>query len=481
MSKPVLLERDFHLGIRNDVPRSSLPPGAAWLLQDVLIHRDECPAMCRGPWTYNSASLTVGKTARTVSFAPLSTGAKVVAIDTAASNNLWYASPSASTGVSYTNATGTVPVPISKPFQHRDYHIIPYDGTTDVKSFNGTAIAAIATAPNAYYGCLWKDYSILAGTAAQPQRLYFSDPGDPTTWDTTNSYWDFPFPIKGVVSLPSCLMVWGSSQVWRLRGSVPPALTGAPTDLVMERVGDVGLLDARTISVYQDSAIWAAGKSLYMSDGTQPIDLGAAAGLGNDWALGTTFLGTGVMSADVYLNRWYVISAINYMIVYELPLRRWTVWGMQGVRSVCRIPATGTVNEQLLFGYDSGPRVGNLTPCFAPIYDYAVTDANGDTASFVIWTRMYGLDGKRRIRRVYVHYETSGTAGNTLSLTADLSPKSAAGAVSLGTLPTSSDSVRGRKQLKRAAATLGVNLSGSRVGGVYEIWADGHDQEGSKL
>jgi hypothetical protein len=144
-----------------------------------------------------------------------------------------------------------------------------------------TVAALGGSPPQGQYAAVWGDYTLLANTTAQPQRLYFSDPGDPETWDTTNSFWDFTTPINGLATTRSFILAFHDGTMSRLRGTTPPPGSDFYND---DPIFNVGCTDARSIAVDGDRIVWANGEGIWVTDGSaKPANLAELCGRLSFW------------------------------------------------------------------------------------------------------------------------------------------------------------------------------------------------------
>jgi hypothetical protein len=195
MAQPAVLQGEFTRGMRRDIPRHELPSNVAWNIVD-FIPDLEAPLRKRGGWQYHSNDIAATKaTASYVTgglVAPFSAATKNLAVDE--DGELYVIASNG--GVTDVGAAVTVS---QNPVFHRDKAIIPAaGGATAPKYYDGTTLAALAgSPPSAVYACVHKDRTVLGRTTANKERLWFSDAGDPTSWDTTNTYWDTTYPVTG--------------------------------------------------------------------------------------------------------------------------------------------------------------------------------------------------------------------------------------------------------------------------------------------
>lgn len=385
-------------GMQRDASRYDV---TAWNLVD-WIPGLGAPLRKRGGWTYGSDASGGGAVdADAVSYAPFTTGDKLVLIDNLSALYTVNLSTNALTSI------GTVVQPGQQPFVHRDKLIIPaYDGSVAPKYYDGASTVGnlAGSPPSAKYGCVFKDFSVLAATPAQPTALYFSDPGDPTVWDTTNSVWKTSYPVTGVAPMRNAILIFSSGHTERLRGSIPPP----NSDFVLEPAFDHGCIDARSIATYGDFVIFASTEGVFLTDGAVPVDLTVAGGISTYWRDTMRSYASGWhIAAGVYAG-YYIISIMNNFsfvdcLVCDLNRRQW--FRMANVKGYMFSHALGTAEELYMASAASG-RVIKLSSCWNPS-GTVKNDADGTAVAPVLETPFYR--GLTRIYRRWVPsqgYET---------------------------------------------------------------------------
>lgn len=381
-------------GMQRDVARTDV---TCWNLVD-WIPGLGVALRKRGGWSYasNDISATKGTASyvSAVSYAPFTTGDKLVAIDEDGELYTINTSTNAVTDV------GAVVAPIQPPFLHRDKLIIPAsDGTTAPKYYDGAAtVGSLAgSPPAAKYGCVFKDFSVLGGTAAQPTALYFSDPGDPTSWDTTNSVWKTSYTISGLAAMRNAILIFSTGHCERLRGSIPPP----GSDFTLEPAFDNGCIDARSIAPWRDFVIFANTTGVFLTDGVGATDLTNQGGMSTYWRdTLRSYTTSWTVSAGVYSN-YYVVSIMNGntfvdCLVCDLDRRQW--FRFANVKATMFAHAVG-VAEELFFASRSTPRVLKISSCWNPSATVK-NDADGTNVAPVLETPFYR--GFQRLYRRWV-------------------------------------------------------------------------------
>jgi hypothetical protein len=388
--------------MRRDFPRNRMPANVAWGLTDFLPDLGAA-ARKRGGWSNASDVFTSVHAGADYAdggiYAPFVAAPKLLAISVDSgvaakliSVNL---STQAVTDLGFLNNAVR-----QNPVFHRDLVIIPfYNGTTAPQSYNGTTLANLAgSPPNAIYATVHKDRTVLANTTADPTTLWFSDPGDPETWDVTNSFFSTSFPVTGLASIRNAILVWSEGAVERITGSTPPP----ETDFNFGPLFTEGTPDARSIAYWGDNVVWANPSGIFISDGSALDDLTKACGMLSYWQDALQGYTTSwTLGAGVYQS-YYVIAVMNGGSVVDgamidLVKRNWV--------RLTNLPVTSFWNsnapDEMYMGLRSSARLGKFSTVLAPTasvkndgngtavtpsYESPFFDSEGEMLS---WRRMY--------------------------------------------------------------------------------------------
>src|SRR5215471_963638 len=277
-------EGDFSKGIVRDAPRASIPQGGVYDAVDYMLDSPGY-AYKRGGTVYAGAQpLGANIYSPSAFYADGFTPGQL--LGTSDDLHLWKVTASTSTDMGSLGAYNSH----SKPVQHhggaKTYVIFP---GSPVKKYNGSTIASL-TSTNAPSGAacaaVYQSRLVLGNTASYPQRLFFG-PATLTVngtdidqaWDV-NAWADADYPIVGLVSLQNALLSFSSHQVERFSG-IPPGTTVSNMDHGF--VAGVGCIDARSISIWQNYAIFANARSIFMTNGVGAKDLLMEAGMVRYW------------------------------------------------------------------------------------------------------------------------------------------------------------------------------------------------------
>lgn len=466
-----------------------MPDGSAWNLVDYVPGLD-AELTKRGGWAYGSNDINaVTSTASyvyAVFYAPFSGGAQLVALDEDAT---LYKINIATLVVTNVGAA------TSKPRQlgfHRNKLVIPGDGSTVPRKYDGSSISSLTGAPEGQYVTAYRDRTVLAGKTSLPTYIYFSAAGDPTTWDTTNTWVSVNQPVTGLASLPGALMVFQNTVTSRIRGSTPPP----QTDMILDDpLFNVGCTDVRSIAVTSSVCAFANPLGVYLTNGTNlPTDLTEAAGIKRYWQ--SVLVGYDAsmwtLAGGFYQNS-YVIAVMNgatFKDAFVFDLRSYSVRRLSNFQALCFANGTA-ISEELWFGLRSGlpgseVRLGKFSTTFLPS-STVKNDANGTAVAPVVELPIYGAQpaGKKTWRAVYIEYDCEDAATDNPTLTVSyIKDQDDAYTALSPALVEATTKTRSRLAVRLPSSALGLKIAQTNASAstrIHSIQADVHAREGSRL
>lgn len=483
MSEPVTLQRDFGKMVR-DFPRNQLPQGTVWNMVD-WIPREGAPLRGRGGWvTAADVTATVATASRIVAgiYAPFTAAAQNLALDE--DGNL----------VKFT-AAGTVTnigavvsgTPKQNPVFHADYVIFPSnDGSTAPKRYNGSAVANLGgSPPAAQYATVWGDYTLLANTAANPRRLFFSEPGDPNaTWDTTYSIKDFSRPVRGLAALKNAILVFHDDAVSRLRGDTPPPDLGMTAD---DPMFQVGVADARSIVAHADYVYWCSTEGVFRSDGTALEDLTKRGDMTQYWQdLLLPFTSSYTITAGILRESYFIVlmDGSTFKDAFLVDLRN---FGWSRVSNLDAISMWESVSafDELYFGRRGAGAVGSLSSIWSPAS--AVKNDGNSTAVLPLLESAFfeGEPGEKSWKRGYIGYQRTDYASDNPTMTVKTirTPESTTYSSSLVTLAEQTTYKRSRFDMHFSSPGVAFKLECQNAGDtlLYSLGAEVGVRERSRL
>jgi len=99
-----------------------------------------------------------------------------------------------------------------------------WNGYDTPMQYDGTTVSDVSgSPPNGKYVVFRKDRLYVAGDPNNPNRIYFCDTGNPTSWSTGSNYIDIRSNdgdmITGILPLGDSLVIYKNNSVWMLAGT----------------------------------------------------------------------------------------------------------------------------------------------------------------------------------------------------------------------------------------------------------------------
>jgi hypothetical protein len=393
-----------------DFPRNAMPKGYAWNLVDFLPVGG-APGRERGGWTDAG---DIGATVATASYIiggiyPPSWGFNITVDEDGRVAKV-------TAGGTVTDVAAGVVV-AQNPVIHRDKVLLfANDGSTSPKKATNSAgtvsIGALGgSPPAAKYAVVFNDYTAAANVSAQPQRIYFSDPGDPEGWDTTNSFWDMSQPVKGLVALRTALLTFHDGYIGRIRGTTPPPGSDFIAD---DPLFAVGCSDARSIATKGDRIVFANGEGVWMTDGSaEPADLMKLCGMRTYYqSIMGSYDSSSWTLVGGFIQGGYLLTIMNgssFVDCFWISLDPLGCWRLSNIDARSMWVAQGTV-DKLYFGRRGAAKLGEVSSMFMPSSS-AKNDGNGTAVASVFESPYYeGGFGAKSFRQLYVDHELTDYA-----------------------------------------------------------------------
>ncbi len=487
MAKVNDLQTVFKRMVR-DFPRNQLPKGACWTIQDAIPDQD-APLRNRGGWVHYSDDISA-----TIATSSYVTGGiyadqlatpRLVGVDE--DGRLFYVATDGSGDVTDIGAGVTT---LQNPVQLGGRIVVAASsGSTNPKTWDGTTLADLSgSPPQAKYAAVWKALCLLGNTSAQPQRLYFSTAdNNAQSWDTTNTFWDFSYPIVGIGALRNAVMVFHADYASRLTGSTPPPGGDLQAD---DPLFAVGCADARSIATWGERLVWAATDGIYVTDGIVPNDLTAMCGMKGYWQdlMSAYDPSTWTIVGGVIRNSYIVVAmdgaTFKDAALLNLQKQEWVKLTNLDARAMWRTTALDGA-ERLFFGRRGAARIGEASSLWTPSSTYK-NDGNGTAVAYVMETPFYEFgNGIDLVRNIYVTYDLRDAASDTPTLTIGFcthpEDTSYTTAATLSATPA-----RGRKRVRinRRSLGFGFQVSQSNAASDSRLWqldAEGYGLEESRL
>jgi hypothetical protein len=223
-------------------------------------------------------------------------------------------------GQRFTSALDTV---------HNKIYMVNGNTTDGLMSWDGTTFAKVAGAQNGKYLLFYKNRMYLAGDPANPNRLYMSDLGDPTSWPALNfiDYDDGVGGLTGLAQLGDSINIFKEIGVFILKGS-------GPSDYVTITTysGERGTVSHWTIVRVPNGLIFLARDGVWLFNGhTYTLLSDKIYGSVQKW--NQQFLSNAV--AIEYENKYWLSvpegvgqPTNNYTYLYNYLFKWWTRYDM---------------------------------------------------------------------------------------------------------------------------------------------------------
>ncbi len=407
MAQPFPVQ-EAYIGFMRDLPRYQLPGGILWDMLDWFPQLDGA-ARARYGWSNLSSNTFAGahggapNAATSIGFHPPSS--LLIVCDHA--GNYYSLNPTGG-ALTYLSTPDANPC-FSRPVWHRNFLTFFRQGLNSIQYVGGgSSVGSVGTSPHAKVGTLYGDYTVAANDGgSDPQRAWFSNAGDPSTWDTTNSWIDLPGAVNGCQGIRNALLFFTADQVWRVRGDTPPQTT-VVGNLVKDHLYDTGIIDERSIAVYGETVIWANSEGVWFTNGATVNSLTDAGGISTYYHSQIAANGGLAALAGGIIRSFYVLSITygnnsNETLVCDLSSKGKYWIRLSNINAFMYAHRTDT-SETLSFidnttGY---AKVGELSSMWNT---GSTTDGNGTEVLPVIETPMYR--GWMRFHRKYIPTNTT--------------------------------------------------------------------------
>lgn len=379
------IQADWSRGMVQDTARVAIPPGAVYNSRDFLLHQPGV-ATKRGGWLYAAPAMSGSSKAIAAVYADFPTGAQLLSIGVgvgAADNHLYLNTSGATTDKGQIlNQPGTIDKPKLRVGGTPLLIITASDGVTGPSKYDGTAAPSAlgGTPPAGKFSAIYKSRLALAGSTANPQRIFFSPTPDiAAAWDTANSYLDASNAVTGLAALNNTLLVFSNSHMERIIGSTPPP----NTDMDLAPVATVGCTDARSITVSDGNCYFASPTGVYVTNGAAPVSLTKQGGIESLWqsfftSFGLNYDTTSWSITSEVVGSFLYVSVVKFSfgtivnLMCHLPTRAW--WEIDNMGPVMYAAAAGVKPELYIADYFDN-RIIALSSFFDPT---AANKADGD-------------------------------------------------------------------------------------------------------
>jgi len=489
------VENDWSLGMVRDLPRNAIPNGGAYDLKDFFVEK---PGM-----VYKRGGTSFLNTA-------LGTYVDVIAVgapEFASSPRVWAVASDGSSGSYLYDVTTGTPgsainvnsaQPIENPSFYIDRQILtsnqpstgPYYGPQKIYLSGGVLTVGLlgGSPPPAKYSCVHAGRLVLGNSFAYPGRIWFSPDGDiEQPWDTANSWKDVGHLIMGLASIQGVLLVFSRGRCQRIIGDIPPAhvdAAGNPsTNMVLEPLGDVGCIDARTICYANNLCYFANETGIYQTNGagfdslTQKANGTGISAFWQDTMRGFSPALGAVVSMGVYENRYLCVSVIHNsgaktQLMCYLPTNSWVQ--LAAPTNGTMYAASYAPTHELYIGSVLDTRVRKLSTMWQPS-GTSKNDAEGTAVLPLLESRLISTSiGMKRYGFAHLSYDLRDAASDNPSLqtmvATGIEADSGFAAVRESPLAYTSQEIRRRFTLYKDSQGLSLRLQQQNPSAKTEIY-----------
>lgn len=487
MAEPLVTQRDF-TRIIQDVSRDRLPRGAVWNMVDTIPGEIDAPLAKRGGWSYASADLSTTHSGadivRAAIWAPFTAGEQLVAVSTdlgTGSKCLQVVSTGSTTDRAVTNT------PFENLSFYRNQVVITTDsGGSAPSRYDGSSDNAAITGspPNGSRSTVYKDRLVLGRSSGNMNRVWFSGAGDINSWDTTNAWIDTSGEVSGLYALRNAILVFHPAGLERIIGSIPPP----GTDMYLQPVFDTGTQFAQSFAGTDQFMCFANAAGVYMTDGSQVVDLTREGGIKDLWQARCATATTLALAGGYFRGYYFVtirtgnVTTIDTFAVH-VDTKRWLRFSNITAHCFAR-KVSGT--EELYFGDSSEARLNSMSGLFDPTSSNK-NDGDGTAVGCSVELPFVSISqSKGRLRRAYVKYDLrdAGTDNPTLALSYVTSPEATSYTSISSTLAETTEMTRERRDINKAAFGVGLKLAQTTASAqtrLYETALEGHPRESSRV
>jgi len=432
-----VMEADFSAGMVRDVPRTSIPDGGVYRMQDFLCDQPG-KVYKRGGAAFASPAVNE-QMINICAMAEFPNDPRLVMISSNAGNQ--YFAYDVTKNTAWPGGGLTV-----KAFPYENPQFWVHGGTTGslflthgqggvtpqriYLSGATLVVQDLPGAPAAKCSCVHLNRLVLANTNENPNRIWFSEINDPLNWSQVNGFYDTENEVIGMASVGGQLLVFHRGSIQRIMGEVPPGYGsedfGVPSNMQLQPVArNVGCFDARTIVQARGNAFFANEYGIYYTNGGAPTCITTrddAAGIGQLWRGFTYDLAPAVgavLAQGVYADTWLFSSCrhpagMNFQTICHLPSQAFVTTSLN---IACVNYASRVAPHAGIYGcdgnYSEPVRLLDLSTLFTP-YPGPALDADGAAVLPVMETRMVGQDGGlKAYYDAYLTYDIRPSSGNT--------------------------------------------------------------------
>jgi len=196
---------------------------------------------------------------------------------------------------------------------------------TDKLQYNGTTVSAISgSPPAATFVVLHKERLYIAGVTTNPNRLYFCETGDPTTWNTSTNYIDIDSDdgdkITGLAPINGMLAIFKENGIFMLQGY------NSDTHAWQRVTTNTGCVAQRSVAMHNQLIYFQSSDGVYKFNGNSTLKISGFVDPEFDSIPANVLVdGVGVVHREQYwLCASYGAGPNSKTMVYDIKSGGWT-------------------------------------------------------------------------------------------------------------------------------------------------------------
>jgi hypothetical protein len=428
-----ILQDTFELGVRQDRSKDRIGANAVWDLIDYVPYRKGAPLTRRGGWEQKGtfSGGTPGYI-RSGIMAPFNGGRYLLAVNSSGVvyRTAWDGSTWAIDGT--TRNVGTLK---QKPHFYFDDLFFPSpDGTQTMSRSNEVQVTeyTYTATYKPTYLTSWKNRLI----GAVGENIVFGPPGDPNqAWDDAALYVQTQ-PIKGLATVRTACLIFYQGHIDIMRGSIPAGYDVVDDDIRFDSLfSNYGLVDAFSITYWNDLVFWADRAGIYFTDGAAATDLSDQAGIKQLWI--ETLLpynaqfeaGTMRVTAGVYQDLLHIsvvrLDTHAHVATFVIDLARKVAWRYENTPFTCYFENPFDPHELYASAEINGGKVAELSHTILTDNPTDEDGANTPVEPVVEFGYFRFAHNYMRLVDLYLGYEIEDNVGSpelVVSYTSDPNP-----------------------------------------------------------
>ncbi len=208
------------------------------------------------------------------------------------------------------------------------------NGSSNVWSYSGSTLLPVPASPPVKYIVFRKDRLYGAGSPSEPNRLYFTDTGDPSIWNTSSNYIDIRENdgdvITGILPLQDYLVIYKRNSIWLLSG------TANSSFFLTQVSSSIGCNASKSLVAYENVHYFLDNTGVYQFNSSQLLNISEKVQPEIDSIPKNSFAN----AVGVIYKRQYLLSYTkegenynNTILILDLRLLAWALWSNLNISS----------------------------------------------------------------------------------------------------------------------------------------------------